>query len=122
MRRRDFITLLGGAAISFGLTAPLRGETARVYRIGVLETIPAGKPADDVLQAGRAHEPAQGQTQSACGLIMIEAGMSWPMMNGRSSCDWNRQEPLSRSTHRASKSAIIAGGRAPWNGDMPSAR
>ena len=41
MRRRDFITLLGAAATSLGLAADLRGQTGRIYRIGVLETIPA---------------------------------------------------------------------------------
>jgi putative ABC transport system substrate-binding protein len=41
MRRRDFITLLGAAATSLGLAVDLRGQTGRVYRIGVLETIPA---------------------------------------------------------------------------------
>jgi putative tryptophan/tyrosine transport system substrate-binding protein len=41
MKRRDFIALLGAAATSLGLAADLRGQTGRVYRIGVLETIPA---------------------------------------------------------------------------------
>jgi putative ABC transport system substrate-binding protein len=45
MRRRDFITMLGAAVTSFGLAADLRGETGRVYRIGVLETIPAAQNA-----------------------------------------------------------------------------
>jgi putative ABC transport system substrate-binding protein len=41
MRRRDLITLLGASATSLGLAADLRGQTGRVHRIGVLETIPA---------------------------------------------------------------------------------
>jgi ABC-type uncharacterized transport system substrate-binding protein len=44
VRRRDFISLVGGAATSFGF-ARVRGETAREYRIGVLETIPAAQNA-----------------------------------------------------------------------------
>jgi ABC-type uncharacterized transport system substrate-binding protein len=45
MRRRDLITFVGGAATSFGFAARLRGEAAHVYRIGVLETIPAAQNA-----------------------------------------------------------------------------
>src|SRR4051794_33954477 len=74
-----------------------------------------GGPGRRPVCAGSSTMPSllKGQAQSACGLIMMEAGMSWPIMNGRSSCDWNRQEPLSRSTHRASKSACPAR-RNPW--------
>jgi ABC-type uncharacterized transport system substrate-binding protein len=45
MRRRNFITLLGAAGTSLGLAADLRAQTGRVYRIGVLETIPAAANA-----------------------------------------------------------------------------
>src|SRR5436305_10295315 len=48
-----------------------------------------------------------------CGLIAIEAGRSPPTINGRSTCDSKRQARSSPSTHRASKSAIMAGGLAP---------
>ena len=37
--------MVGAAATFFGLAARVRGETARVYRIGVLETIPATQNA-----------------------------------------------------------------------------
>jgi putative ABC transport system substrate-binding protein len=64
MRRRDFITLIGAAATSFGLAADLRGETGRVYRIGVLETIPAAQNAANLaglLRGLREHGYVEGQ-------------------------------------------------------------
>src|ERR1043166_9591411 len=64
MRRRDFITLLGTAATSFGVAAELRGETGRVYRIGVLETIPAAQNAAnlaDLLRGLRERGYVEGQ-------------------------------------------------------------
>ena len=46
MNRRELLIIgAGAAASSFGLAADLRGETGRVYRIGVLETIPAAQNA-----------------------------------------------------------------------------
>jgi len=46
LRRRDVIGLLGAAAVvAFGPIPASRGEPARIYRIGVLETVPAEENA-----------------------------------------------------------------------------
>ena len=55
MNRRELLIIgAGAAASSFGLAADLRGETGRVYRIGVLETIPAAQNAANLAGLARA--------------------------------------------------------------------
>lgn len=65
MNRRELLIIgAGAAASSFGLAADLRGETGRVYRIGVLETIPAAQNAAnlaDLLRGLREHGYVEGQ-------------------------------------------------------------
>jgi putative ABC transport system substrate-binding protein len=43
LRRRDFVTGLSFAAASWPLAA--RGQQGKIYRVGILETIPAGRNA-----------------------------------------------------------------------------
>jgi putative ABC transport system substrate-binding protein len=63
MRRREFITLLGGAAAAWPLAARSQ-QLGRVYRIGMLETMPAASNAAnfDALRKGlREHGYVEGQ-------------------------------------------------------------
>jgi len=62
MKRREFMALLGGAAVSWPLAA--RAEQARVWHIGILETISAALNATnlDALRQGlREHGYVEGQ-------------------------------------------------------------
>jgi ABC-type uncharacterized transport system substrate-binding protein len=66
MRRREFITLLGGAAVAWPLAAWAQ-QVGKVYRIGLLETIPASQNTAnlDALRKGlRALGYIEGQNLS----------------------------------------------------------
>jgi len=65
MRRREFIAMVGGAAASsVGGMVDVRSQAARVYRIGILETVPAEVNVDNLaaLRRGlREHGYVEGQ-------------------------------------------------------------
>jgi putative tryptophan/tyrosine transport system substrate-binding protein len=64
MKRREFITLLGGAAIAWPLAARAQ-QVGKIYRIGILEPIPAARNAAnlDALRKGlRELGYVEGQT------------------------------------------------------------
>src|SRR6266700_5765549 len=65
MKRREFIGLVGGVAASWlGGMSHVRGQAARVYRIGILETVPAEVNVENLaaLRRGlREHGYVEGQ-------------------------------------------------------------
>jgi putative ABC transport system substrate-binding protein len=63
VRRREFITLLGGAAATWSLAARAQ-QPARIYRIGVLETLPQDRNKANfsaLLRGLREHGYVEGQ-------------------------------------------------------------
>ena len=44
MMRREFLTLIGGAAVAWPIGARAE-QVGKIYRIGILETIPASRNA-----------------------------------------------------------------------------
>jgi putative ABC transport system substrate-binding protein len=48
MKRREFITLIGGAAVAWPLAARAAQQTERIRRIGVLTSAAADDPGEEV--------------------------------------------------------------------------
>ena len=98
VRRREFITLLGGAAVAWPLAA--RAQDGRTYRIGVLNTNPRGSPSVTALfDELRRNGLVEGRN-----LIVDASGIGIP---------YPRFPEVAHELAKAKVEALVVGGGSP---------